>query len=33
MWQIAKRAMSEDGRRGLSFATILLTGFGRGLKR
>jgi uncharacterized protein YjgD (DUF1641 family) len=33
LWQIAKRAMSEDGRRGLSFATILLTGFGRSLKR
>jgi len=32
LWQIAKRAMSEDGRRGLSFATILLTGFGRSLK-
>jgi uncharacterized protein YjgD (DUF1641 family) len=33
LWQIAKRVMSEDGRRGLSFATILLTGFGRSLKR
>lgn len=33
MWEIAKRAMSEDGRRGLSFATLLLTGFGRSLKR
>ncbi|MCU1322027.1 MAG: hypothetical protein JWM43_1676 [Acidobacteriaceae bacterium] len=33
LWQIAKRAMSEDGRRGLSFATLLLTGFGRGMKR
>jgi uncharacterized protein YjgD (DUF1641 family) len=32
LWQIGKRAMSEDGRRGLSFATLLLTGFGRGLK-
>ena len=33
LWQIAKRVMSEDGRRGLSFATIMLTGFGRSLKR
>jgi uncharacterized protein YjgD (DUF1641 family) len=33
LWQITKRAMSEDGRRGLSFATLLLTGFGRGMKR
>ncbi len=33
LWQIGKRAMSEDGRRGLSFATLLLSGFGRGLKR
>jgi uncharacterized protein YjgD (DUF1641 family) len=32
MWQIAKRAMSEDGRRGLSFATLLLTGLGKSLK-
>jgi uncharacterized protein YjgD (DUF1641 family) len=32
LWQIARRATSEDGRRGLSFATILLTGFGRSLK-
>lgn len=33
LWQIGKRAMSEDGRRGLSFATLLLTGLGRSLKR
>jgi uncharacterized protein YjgD (DUF1641 family) len=33
LWQIAKRTMSEDGRRGLSFATLLLTGFGKSLKR
>jgi hypothetical protein len=32
LWQIAKRATSEDGRRGLSFMTLLLTGFGRSLK-
>ena len=28
-----KRTLSEDGRRGLSFATLLLTGLGRSLKR
>ena len=33
LWQIAKRATSEDGRRGLSFATLLLTNIGKGLKR
>ena len=32
MWQLFKRATSEDGRRGLSFATLLLSGFGRSLK-
>jgi uncharacterized protein YjgD (DUF1641 family) len=32
LWQIAKRATSEDGRRGLSFMTLLLSGFGRSLK-
>jgi uncharacterized protein YjgD (DUF1641 family) len=32
LWQIAKRATSEDGRRGLSFLTLLLSGFGRSLK-
>jgi uncharacterized protein YjgD (DUF1641 family) len=30
--QIAKRATSEDSRRGLSFLTLLLSGFGRSLK-
>ena len=33
LWQIGRRAMSEDGRRGLSFATLLLTGFGKSLKK
>ncbi len=32
LWQIAKRATSEDGRRGLSFMTLLLSSFGRSLK-
>lgn len=32
LWQIAKRATSEDGRRGLSFLTLFLTHFGRALK-
>jgi len=32
LWQIFKRATSEDGRRGLSFITIFLTRFGRTLK-
>ena len=32
LWQIAKRATSEDGRRGLSFFTLLLSSFGRSLK-
>jgi uncharacterized protein YjgD (DUF1641 family) len=32
LFQIAKRAMSEDGRRGLSFMTLILTGLGRSLK-
>lgn len=32
LWQIAKRATSEDGRRGLSFMTLLLSGVGRGLR-
>ncbi len=32
IFQIAKRTLSEDGRRGLSFATLLLTGLGRSLK-
>ena len=33
LWQIAKRATSEDGRRGLSFMTLLLSNFGSSLKR
>ena len=32
LWQIFKRARSEDGRRGLSFFTLVLSGFGRSLK-
>ncbi|MGD0442705.1 MAG: DUF1641 domain-containing protein [Edaphobacter sp.] len=31
LFQLAKRATSEDARRGLSFATLLLSGFGRSL--
>ena len=33
LFAIAKRAMSEDGRRGLSFLTLILTGLGRSLQR
>jgi uncharacterized protein YjgD (DUF1641 family) len=32
LFQLAKRANSEDGRRGLSFVTLLLSSFGRSLK-
>lgn len=32
-WQLFRRATSEDGRRGLSFLTLLLTSLGRSLKR
>jgi uncharacterized protein YjgD (DUF1641 family) len=32
LWEIAKRAASEDSRRGLSFATLLLSGLGKSLK-
>jgi len=32
LFQLAKRATSEDGRRGLSFMTLLLSSFGRSLK-
>lgn len=32
LFQIARRAASEDGRRGLSFMTLLLTSVGRALK-
>ncbi len=31
--QLARRANSEDSRRGLSFLTMVLAGFGRSLKR
>jgi uncharacterized protein YjgD (DUF1641 family) len=33
LWQIVKRFKSEDGRRGLSFMTLMLTGLGRSLKK
>jgi uncharacterized protein YjgD (DUF1641 family) len=32
LFQIFRRATSEDGRRGLSFMTMILTGLGRSLK-
>jgi uncharacterized protein YjgD (DUF1641 family) len=32
LWEIVKRTTSEDSRRGLSFLTILLSGFGKSLK-
>jgi uncharacterized protein YjgD (DUF1641 family) len=32
LWQILRRTASEDGRRGLSFVTLLLSGLGRALK-
>jgi uncharacterized protein YjgD (DUF1641 family) len=32
LWQLWKRATSEDGRRGLSFMTLLLTGLGKAAK-
>ena len=32
LWQLYKRASSEDGRRGLSLVTLILSGFGRSLK-
>ena len=32
LWQIFKRVTSEDGRRGLSFMTLLLTSLGRARK-
>jgi uncharacterized protein YjgD (DUF1641 family) len=32
-WQIFRRATSEDGRRGLSFLTLLLSNFGKSLKQ
>jgi uncharacterized protein YjgD (DUF1641 family) len=33
LFQLAKRANSEDGRRGLSFLTMMLSSLGRSLKR
>ena len=33
LWQLFKRAKSEDGRRGLSFITLLLVSVGCSLKR
>jgi uncharacterized protein YjgD (DUF1641 family) len=32
-WQLFRRATTEDGRRGLSFFTLLLTNLGKSLKR
>jgi uncharacterized protein YjgD (DUF1641 family) len=32
LWQILRRTANEDGRRGLSFLTLLLSGLGRSLK-
>lgn len=32
MWELWKRATSEDSRRGLSFVTLLLSGLGKSLK-
>jgi uncharacterized protein YjgD (DUF1641 family) len=32
LWKLFKRATSEDGRRGLSFMTMVLAGLGRSLK-
>ena len=32
LWQLAKRATSEDSRRGLSFMTMLLGALGKSLK-
>jgi uncharacterized protein YjgD (DUF1641 family) len=32
LFQLAKRATSEDGRRGLSFMTLILSSLGRSLK-
>ncbi len=32
LWQLFRRARSEDSRRGLSFMTLVLSGLGRSLK-
>jgi uncharacterized protein YjgD (DUF1641 family) len=33
LWQLFQRTNSEDGRRGLSFLTLLLSGLGRSLRK
>jgi uncharacterized protein YjgD (DUF1641 family) len=33
LWQLAKRATSEDSRRGISFMTLILSSLGRSLKK
>jgi uncharacterized protein YjgD (DUF1641 family) len=33
LWQLFRRVASEDGRRGLSFLTTMLTGLGRSAKQ
>ena len=33
LWQIGRRVASEDGRRGLSFVTLMLSSVGAALKR
>jgi uncharacterized protein YjgD (DUF1641 family) len=33
LWQLFRRVTSEDGRRGISFMTTILTGLGRSAKR
>jgi uncharacterized protein YjgD (DUF1641 family) len=33
LWQLARRATSEDSRRGLSFMTLVLSGLGRSLNK
>jgi uncharacterized protein YjgD (DUF1641 family) len=33
LWQLARRATSEDSRRGLSLMTLVLSGLGRSLKK
>jgi uncharacterized protein YjgD (DUF1641 family) len=33
LWELGKRAASEDSRRGLSFVTLVLAGLGRSMKR
>lgn len=33
LWQLAKRATSEDSRRGLSLMTLVLSGLGRSLRK